>query len=99
MQKVAKAKRKFGFVFKEHNPVRIYYQTRNRLFVLSSYGKKYKSFLFEEIFRFIGKAFKILLLESDKAAKIKLLLKGIVDYRELLKEDETNEPQRHHSNP
>lgn len=78
---LGKPGRKFGLIFKEHDSRRIYYQTRNRLLLLSMYGRQYRSFLFEQSVRLIGKFFKILLLESEKAAKIKFLLKGISDYK------------------
>jgi len=81
---------KLFFHFREHKPLRVYYQTRNRLFILYKYGRKYKSVLYGEMYRFISKLPKILFLESCKAEKIKMYFKGIVhfirDYEKLNKE-------------
>lgn len=78
-------KHKAFFNFTEHTSIRVYYQTRNRLFTLVKYGKKYKSFLYAEIFRFISKLFKILILESNKKEKLKMYFKGIYDFMKDMK--------------
>jgi rhamnosyltransferase len=70
---------RLGLYFREHDAGRIYYQTRNRLFVLLKYGKKYKSFLYSETFRSIGKLFKIIVLESQKRQKLRMYFRGIRD--------------------
>ncbi len=77
---LADCKRKLGLRFREHNAVRVYYQTRNRLFAALKYGGKYRSFLYSEILRFIGKLFKIIFLESNKREKLRMYLKGIRDF-------------------
>lgn len=66
--------------FREHSPSRIYYQTRNRLYIVFTYGKKYRSILFCESCRMLLKLFKILLLESNRKTKIKMYFKGIRDF-------------------
>ncbi len=66
--------------FREHSPIRVYYQTRNRLFIVFKYGKKFKSVLYSEIYRFISKLPKILILETGKAEKTKMYFKGIIDF-------------------
>lgn len=73
-------KYKFYQHYLEHNPLRVYYQTRNRLAVMSRYGRTYKSFLYAEIFRFLLKWIKILLMESSKIDKFKAILKGGSDF-------------------
>ena len=78
--RLAEKKQKLFFSFREHQPLRVYYQTRNRLFSLISYGRKYKSFLYSETCRFICKFFKIILLESKKKEKLQLYFKGIKDF-------------------
>jgi rhamnosyltransferase len=78
--KLAEKNHRLFFHFKEHQPFRVYYQTRNRLFTLFIYGKKYKSFLYSESCRFICKFFKILILESNKKEKIKMYRNGIKDF-------------------
>lgn len=65
--------------FREHNFMRVYYQSRNRLYALLKYGVTYNSFLFAESFRFASKLFKIIMLESNKAEKIRMYFKGIID--------------------
>ena len=64
-----------------HNYIRRYYITRNRFYV----WKKYKEFNYEEL-RKDKKAFwkemlKIILLEDEKLVKIKMIFKGIKDYK------------------
>jgi len=66
--------------FREHSPVRIYYQTRNGLYTAMKYGLKYRSYLYSEIFRLIRRPVKIVLLESEKTAKIKMYFRGIADF-------------------
>jgi rhamnosyltransferase len=78
--RLAEKKRKFFFSFREHEPFRVYYQTRNRLFALFSYGKRYKSFLYSESCRLVFKFFKIIAVESNKRQKLKMYFKGIKDF-------------------
>jgi rhamnosyltransferase len=65
---------------RQHASQRVYYQTRNRLFTIFKYGRKYRSFLFAESLRCVGKFFKIILLESHKKEKIRMYGKGIRDF-------------------
>jgi rhamnosyltransferase len=69
-----------SFRFREHAPLRVYYQTRNRLFTVRKYGRAYPSFMYAESFRFISKFAKIVLLESDKAEKLREYVRGIKDF-------------------
>lgn len=78
--KLAEEKHKLFFHFREHQPSRVYYQTRNRLFTLFIYGKRYRSFFYSESCRFICKFLKILILESNKKEKIKMYKDGIRDF-------------------
>ncbi len=48
---LAETKQKLFFQYREHQPVRVYYQTKNSLYTLFKYGKNYRSFLYFEIFR------------------------------------------------
>lgn len=68
------------FKIREHDYQRIYYQTRNRLFLLFKYGRKYKSFLYSESIKFIGKFLKFIFFETNSVKKIKMYFKGIVDF-------------------
>lgn len=64
-----------------HNPVRRYYQVRNRLY----YRKKYygNRALIKEKVRLIMGTFKILLYEDDKFAKLISTIRGFQDYKNL----------------
>ncbi len=77
---LAEKKQKLFFHFREHSNIRVYYQTRNRLFALFKYGRKYRSFLYAESFRFISKLFKIIIIESDKGKKLNMYFKGVTDF-------------------
>jgi rhamnosyltransferase len=68
------------FHYREHGPERLYYQTRNRLLTLARYGKSHRSFFYEEIGRFLGKLLKVVLFESSKPEKIKMVFRGIEDF-------------------
>jgi rhamnosyltransferase len=84
---LAECKHRFFFHFREHSYRRIFYQVRNRFFVIFKYGTKYRSFLYSESLRLLAKFFKILLLESEKRKKMWMYLKGIVyflrDYKKM----------------
>lgn len=74
-------KRKLFFYFREHNdPSRLYYQTRNRLLVLSTYGKKHRSVLYSESCRIACKFLKVLLIESNRQEKMRMFFRGIADF-------------------
>lgn len=69
-----------GFQFREHAPLRVYYQSRNRLFAMWKYGRKHRSFLYAEMARFLNKLLKIILLESGKREKLRMYARGIADF-------------------
>lgn len=69
----------FG-AFREHGPLRIYYQTRNRLIVLGEHGRYFRSFCYTESIRFAGKLLKILVAESEKMQKMRMVSCGIRDF-------------------
>lgn len=73
-------RRKLFLNYREHTPLRVYYQTRNRLYMIFRYGQKYRSFMLAESLRCISKFVKIIILESDKKEKIRLYGKGIRDF-------------------
>lgn len=78
--RLAEKKKMLFFSFREHQPLRVYYQTRNRLFTLFEYGKNYRSFLYSESLRLVCKFLKILLLESNKKEKIRMYFHGVKDF-------------------
>ncbi|MEW6570846.1 MAG: glycosyltransferase family 2 protein [Nitrospirota bacterium] len=74
-------KSRLFFQFREHNdPSRLYYQIRNRLLTLSAYGKNHRSVLYSESCRIFAKFFKVLFLEYNKQAKMKMFFRGIADF-------------------
>jgi hypothetical protein len=44
------------------------------------YGRKHRSFLYAEAFRFFNKLLKIILLESSKREKLRMYALGIIDF-------------------
>ncbi len=77
---LAETRQKLFFSYREHSPIRVYYQTRNSLYTMFKYGKKYRSFLYFEIFRLIRKPVKALMRESQKIERLGMYLKGIRDF-------------------
>jgi rhamnosyltransferase len=77
---LAETKQKLFFHYREHQPIRIYYQTRNSLYTLFKYGKKYRSFLYFEIFRLIRRPVKTMLWESQKIQKLRMYFRAIRDF-------------------
>ncbi|MFO7447593.1 MAG: glycosyltransferase family 2 protein [Ignavibacteriaceae bacterium] len=78
------AEKKIGFkkVYPtNHNPIRLYYQTRNRFYLRSIYKNKYSSFFKDDLISFRNNLIKILLFEEKKIAKLKMIIKGYKDYR------------------
>lgn len=77
---LAETRQKLFFSYREHRPIRMYYQTRNSLYTMFKYGKKYRSFLYFEIFRLIRKPVKALLRESQKIQRLGMYFRGIRDF-------------------
>lgn len=74
------------FLFKKcictnHNPIRRYYITRNRLYVWKEYFYVDKTWILRDIISFIGEMIKIVLWENKKLLKFKMIKKGIYDYK------------------
>lgn len=63
-----------------HNKNRMYYKTRNLLYLRDQYSKIFPEELKAEIKEFRNNLFKIILFEKEKAAKIKMILMGYSDY-------------------
>jgi rhamnosyltransferase len=69
------------FYTTNHNYIRRYYITRNRLYVLGIYKNQFREFCQEDYKYQIKEWIKILLGESDKIQKITSIIRGIVDYK------------------
>lgn len=63
-----------------HNKKRMYYKTRNLLYLRDQYSKILHEELKAEIKEFRNNLFKIILFEKEKTAKIKMILMGYSDY-------------------
>lgn len=77
-------KRKFFFrnvAVTHHSPERLYYRTRNRLFIIKVYKIFFPDFCNKEKWGIVNDLIKIILYEKDKRVKIRMVLKGIKDFR------------------
>ncbi|MCL6100216.1 MAG: glycosyltransferase [Bacteroidetes bacterium] len=63
-----------------HIPIRLYYRTRNRLFVWKKYIRYYPLYVFNDIIHFCREIISISLTEEKKLKKIKMILLGIRDF-------------------
>jgi rhamnosyltransferase len=63
-----------------NDPQRMYYKTRNLLYLNSTYSKKYSKIVRNEFSIYLRSLIKILFLEKQKYLKIKMILMGITDY-------------------
>ena len=63
-----------------HSPLRIYYRTRNRLFVAEKYLLKFPGFVLKDLVTFLNELVKILLFESERFEKFKMVFKGLADF-------------------
>jgi rhamnosyltransferase len=72
----------FNFKFYPTNnaPLRLYYKTRNLLYLRNNYKKKYPKQIKEEFSIYFKNVIKILLFEQSKWLKIKMIVLGIIDY-------------------
>ncbi len=64
-----------------HTPVRIYYRMRNRLYVDNLYKKIFPEYLKEDRRNMKRELLEIILYDSNKLKKVKMMLKGYIDYR------------------
>jgi len=71
-----------GFSVKSsnHNAMRRYYMTRNRLYIYKEYYDIHPQFLKSDMRRAFIQFIKIILVEKDKLSKVKYTIKGIRDY-------------------
>lgn len=67
-------------IITNHNWLRRYYITRNRLYVISKYKYFFTDYFFTDILTFINDFIKVLLFEENKLKKIKYTFKGIYDF-------------------
>jgi rhamnosyltransferase len=64
-----------------HSPIRRYYMTRNRMNMWREFKNEFPDWVSEDRMRFINETIKILLYEKSKWRKMKMIIKGIRDYK------------------
>lgn len=64
-----------------HSPLRRYYNTRNRFYIWKTYGAVAEEFVKEDKLKFVWEVRNVLLGEKKRPAKIKMMLRGYLDYR------------------
>lgn len=67
-------------IYTNHNKIRRYYITRNRLIVMKRYFTKYPKFCFKNIKNLISEWMKIIFFEKNKIEKQIAILMGIRDF-------------------
>lgn len=76
-------KKLFRWIFypSNHSPLRLYYRTRNRLFVDELYRKSFPEYVKRDKRNFIRELFEIIVFEKKILAKISMIIKGYIDYK------------------
>lgn len=63
-----------------NEPIRIYYKTRNLLYLIKQYKGSEKEQLKIEINVYLRNIIKLLLFEKNKVSKLKMVLNGVIDF-------------------
>jgi rhamnosyltransferase len=77
-------KRRFLFrkvAVTNHSPLRLYYRTRNRFYVLRKYKFKFPLFSVYNFFRLFMEILKIICFESERLKKIRMIKKGYSHFK------------------
>lgn len=79
----SKTKRFLGINFypSNHDPIRIYYRTRNRLFVDKKYKKIFPDYVKEDFIHFLREFLDMMVCEKQRIKKIKMMIKGYLDFK------------------
>lgn len=84
--KLGKSERKrflgINFYPSHHNPIRIYYRTRNRLYVDNKYKKKFPNYVKEDIRHFLREFLDIIVCEKQRFKKILMMIKAYIHYKQ-----------------
>jgi len=70
----------FSIKIKTHPPLRIYYLTRNSLYLFTKYFKSFPVFISSRFFRLLVTLFRNILFDEKKTEKIKNIFKGVQDF-------------------
>jgi len=71
----------FKFYSTNHSALRLYYRTRNRFYLRGIYGKQEQEFFTVDMKSFILEIIKIILVESEKIQKLKMIIRGLIDFK------------------
>ena len=63
-----------------HPAIRLYYRTRNRLYLYQTYLTRFPAFVLFDIVVFFNELIKIALYEPDKREKMKMIINGFGDF-------------------
>ena len=77
-------KRRFLFrkvAVTNHSPLRLYYRTRNRFYVLRKYKYKFPLFSIYNFFRLFMETLKVVCFESERIEKIRMMIRGYSHYK------------------
>lgn len=77
-------KRRFLFrkvAVTNHSPIRLYYRTRNRFYMLKKYKYKFPLFSTYNFFRLFLETLKIVCFERERIEKIRMMIKGYSHYK------------------
>jgi len=78
---LGKVERKLGLSVISHNPLRNYYITRNSLHVAKIYRHEYPDFFRFAVWSLFKNLLKVVLFESCKIEKLRMIVRGYRDYR------------------
>jgi len=70
-----------SFYSTNHSPLRLYYRTRNRFQLREIYKSDNKRFFKEDLINFFKEIGTIILAETDKIQKMKMILRGYMDFK------------------
>lgn len=64
-----------------HSALRRYYMSRNRKYVWSKYGQKFKKWVIKDRIRAVNEIVKIIIFEDDKKNKLNMIRRGSKDFK------------------
>jgi rhamnosyltransferase len=70
-----------NFYPSHHNPIRIYYRTRNRLYVNKKYKNQFPDYVKEDLKHFLREFLDMILFEKQRLKKIQMIIKGYRDFK------------------
>jgi rhamnosyltransferase len=78
-----KRRKFFRWIFypSNHSPLRLYYRTRNRLFVDNLYRKSFPQYVKRDRRNFVRELFEIIVFEKNIGEKIKMIFQGYSDFK------------------